>query len=486
MDYLIIHSYFGSSLERLSDLAIQLQDKQYQVGLCMIDADDPCDMQPFGLWPVLPKRRRKAAQLKSILEEHGVNTWFYDESKTEVCSTFQTAVANINDADELKNFSYEGVNFGRGVLSDLIMIFRNPYPQISQHRQFIQNTLIASYKIYKHSFKIILKERPKKVVVFNGRQATPAAIVCAAQSAGIEVNFVEAGANRKKFNLFDFSFYDIRYFKALVLQYWGDGGQEKEKIAHDFFVLQRAGKHDWNYLDNQLVGNVPQKNGRRISYFSSSDDEIMCTGQEDCQDTSRIFDSQREAIQYLIAWVAQQDNIELVIRVHPHISKKHVEDQQFWNKLSGKNILLIPSFSSVDTYGLLESSDIVVTYMSTVGLEATFWGRASIVLSGAAFTAPSCYCPSSEHELLLLLENENLPPFPRETCFPIAYFLECNGNFEHRYYQEILGSNGKFCNKELTMDLWIIYILKKSFIGRSLKMLKNEWLHYSTHKLNNI
>ncbi len=178
----------------------------------------------------------------------------------------------------------------------------------------------------------------------------------------------------------------------------------------------------------------------------------------------------------MIAWAAQRTDSELVIRVHPHLSKKHIEDQQFWNNLGGKNVLLIESFSTVDTYGLIDSSDLVVAYASTVGMEATYWGKPSIALSRTAYTVTNCtYNPQSLDELIMLLCNEQLPSIPKEKCFPTAYFLETFGNFEHKYYQQVSGENGTFCGKELTMDLRLIHILKRSALGKHCKKIKNEW-----------
>jgi hypothetical protein len=145
--------------------------------------------------------------------------------------------------------------------------------------------------------------------------------------------------------------------------------------------------------------------------------------------------------------------------------------------LRGKNITLIKSSSDVDSYGLLESSDLVLTYGSTMGLEATYWKIPSISLCCSLYHSLDCvYKPKSIQELTLLLEKTPVPLSP-EACFPYAYFMSKFETDVYQYYVPTSPSEGKFCGKELSMELAIIRIIKKSSLGLLIKRLQG-WVNY--------
>ena len=67
-------------------------------------------------------------------------------------------------------------------------------------------------------------------------------------------------------------------------------------------------------------------------------------------------------------------DFELFIRVHPISDKrKSLYDQIKWNKFHNeKNIHVVPHDSPINSYELLDTANLVVTYGGNIALEAVY------------------------------------------------------------------------------------------------------------------
>lgn len=479
MDVLIIQAdCWRPCMETAGEIALQFKSMEKQVGFYYLDVNDPFEAPPLGIPPFQAKKIRKVRQLKKILEKSGV-----------VCPDLSSRITNLSRAcneidkitnvDELSEFSYDEMNLGLGVLSHIITILADPYPDLKLHAGLMKQGLLATIKAYEEAKLILRQCQPKQIMVYNGRVALSAAIVCAAKKENIPVKFFEHGnATIKKFFIREKDPFDFYHLSELIASLWEHAEKDKKRLAHDFFIRQKQGKQEIqnrNYASHQCVGKVHERHAKRITYFSSSDDELMSLSPTNLLGKSSIFSSQRDAVKFLINWAETTSDIELVVRVHPHLSKKSESEKKYWNGLFGKHVTLIESHSDIDSYALLESSDVVLTYGSTVGVEATYWGIPSISLCCAVYSSLSCvYQPTSMSELVRLLENTP-PSLHQETCLPYAYFASNSETHTYQYYVPTSPSEGKLCGKELSMDLAIVNGIKKSFIGSFLKRTR-VWL----------
>src|SRR5690606_9592814 len=86
---------------------------------------------------------------------------------------------------------------------------------------------------------------------------------------------------------------------------------------------------------------------------------------------------QTDALTNLKQCVAAIPEAHLVIRLHPHLLKKHPNDMRAWLELAyaGSTATVIEPASPVDSYSLINASDVVVTSGSTIGMEAVYMDR---------------------------------------------------------------------------------------------------------------
>ena len=363
-----------------------------------------------------------------------------------------------NNLDDLRKYYYKGANLGLGIVSSLISRTKNYSCDPKDYPELLNLYLESSAFVFETTNLIISNYKPKKIISFNGRFACAKAIFESALSLGIPVQYHERGATPDKYEIFDKQPHNLPYIREKTKIFWETSSLSlNEKIAESkkYFEGRRSGDGiGWmSFIDKQTRGMIPSDiNGRKIVYFSSSDDEYAAVEKEYLDSLRNpMFKDQRHAIQILINWVSNQEDSSLIIRVHPHLMKKSPEDRQWWNSLSGKNVNLIPSESPIDSYALIDWSDVVVTYRSTTGIEATYWGKPSISVGPANYSGFGCvYEPESIQDLFHLLEKTDLQKLNQEACF-IYGFYRMSFGIPYKYYQPETLFQGKFLNKDLSL-----------------------------------
>ncbi len=162
-----------------------------------------------------------------------------------------------------------------------------------------------------------------------------------------------------------------------------------------------------------------------------------------------VWKTQFDAVTDLIDIFQKDSNIQLFIRIHPHVHEKSRQDQLRWLALGAREGVTIVSFASdVDTYALIDRSDIVVTAGSTVGIEAAFWGRPSITLGPSYYSELGVTLhPQSVDALKAMIEADDLP-VGRDRAIPYGYYMVTFGKEFIRYVPETI-FKGKFLGVDL-------------------------------------
>jgi hypothetical protein len=211
----------------------------------------------------------------------------------------------------------------------------------------------------------------------------------------------------------------------------------------DYQILKDVGS---NWMSNRKTGvsqNFTSKmssrynsesNKRRkiIVFFHSSEDELVTTNL-----SKSPWVSQFHAIKVLKEIVLRNNEWKLVVRVHPNLSTKSIREIRKWSSfaddISMESVEVIPYNSRVNSYDLLDQASIVVTFGSTIGVEAVLAGKISLLMSNA-FHEPMEICQTvrSESEiedLIKLCTNDCLSPSheSQKNAYSYAYFMATGG-----------------------------------------------------------
>jgi capsule polysaccharide export protein KpsC/LpsZ len=109
------------------------------------------------------------------------------------------------------------------------------------------------------------------------------------------------------------------------------------------------------------------------------------------------------------------------IRVHPNMIGHRNKNLEFLLEGNFPNATVIPPESKVSSYKLLDLCDIILTFGSTVGVEACYWGKPSILAGPAFYQHLGVSQKAESHRHVLdLLSN---PPLPAPRLKAIAYGL---------------------------------------------------------------
>lgn len=291
---------------------------------------------------------------------------------------------------EIRKLTYRGSPMGRAILQ------LSPSPNLSTHDEQLwpkrwTNHAIRSYIYVFEAFQRMAREfQPAVVVVYNGRFLHEAAVRHSAETMGIKVLYFDTGGTDTDFDLTSEGLHDWSALQRRMMRLWdGTDSDSKTLLAAEWFD-RRVNHQDADnalFVEKQIRGLgidiAEPKVSRDICFFSSSLDEVA---ELDC-DWTQYFNSQEEALKFLKDVTSELQDSRLIVRTHPHMLRKSPADLDRWY-LSVADVspsLHIDASSSIDTYELARSVDLVVTYGSTVGVEAAYLGKPVVVMGPSAY-----------------------------------------------------------------------------------------------------
>lgn len=382
--------------------------------------------------------------------------WYDDTS----CS-----LEDVTSLEQLVDLSYENSSaLGLSTVSSLVSIFRDPYLNPSDHKTLCKNLIqsyIASYHIAIQNLKQMVNA---SLVICNGRFAATKGAVVAAEQLGLPVYFFERGSSPTRFSLTSFHPHDRIAVQHEIRRHWSIAPTtQRALIAHKYFHQRRNSiNEDWiSFTANQTkehAASVIQeakrisKTGKLITYFTSSDDEFLYV-KDFYSQRGRQWLSQREALQKLI-FEAHQCGHAVIVRVHPNLESCSQKEGEAWNTLSFidncAGVCIVPSYSLASSYDILDASDLVATYGSTMGIEAVHWGTPSLLLGDSLYDSigASVLSVYSSEELYNYLSNPNLWIVQQSTADCYGYYMATFG-FEHIMYQPSSLFSGSFLGNDL-------------------------------------
>ncbi len=363
-----------------------------------------------------------------------------------------------------------------------------------KYNKDIQKSLKASIEIYNFLKKEIEQFNPDKVYFFNGRVHThlPFRLLC--EKLGVDYYSYEVSLQKNHFILIKNKTVHHPVSLEKVLSCQNNWSSEKQLEGELILRKLRTGDPDgnrWTFLKNQKKNKLPEgfnKDKRNVVIFCGTLDEYE--GIE--WGSNKIYlPDQTAGIVRILEEFENRNDFFFYIRAHPNMadlprSTSQLADIQQIN-LRFKNALVVWPEEIVDTYALMEACEKVLTFGSTTGVEATFWGRPSILADHSLFEHFNyAYRPNNHEQLIELLEGE-LEPKPAITAVQAMYVITFGDSVPFESFKELGRVNsqsfGEFDGVQIRarflLRLWVRLgsipdrlrrgILKPSLIVRKLK-----------------
>lgn len=352
-------------------------------------------------------RRRNAFGLLNLWERVSIRNFInLTPSDMEILKRYQGI--KVETQEELLKLKLDECPLGTVIYNELSSVRQDDEPNIPDESEYIEKS-IESYVMIYLSFKNHFAElSPDFFYTFNGRLVAAHAAVEAARVHNVEFGVHDRAAATNRYRLVkNDSLNSLSYWKNHIETHWANSEMtedEKKKFGIEWFeARQRNETQGWFSFTSEQDIDLPKsfdKARTNLVIFNSSDFEMI--GIDEFQPP--FYENQRDGLLKLATDLERVKDLQIYLRVHPHLKDKNNAQTRFiTEQLTGrfKNFEVIEADSKIRTYSLLRHADAILTFGSTVGIEAAFIGIPSL-LAGRAFYEGVGACTSfSTHQDLL-------------------------------------------------------------------------------------
>lgn len=356
----------------------------------------------------------------------------------ELTPDIQAELATLPDVfqtkKELWDYRIENFDIGISVLSSVVSCLKQTAPDLQKHRDFVNALLRSALMAYRTMQKHIERERFDHAYIFNGRFATVRALVRACESKSVPYTTHDRGYDQNSFRLFPDNLpHSITLWRRLIEKQWSEAGElrEREAKAREFYTSRRKAENKAfeSFTKKQEQGRLPAdfaRDGLKVAVFTSSDDEFAAIGDEW---SNSVYPDQQSAIKALgVDERLRCAGVRFFVRLHPRLAQLSEDQWKPYLALQSDRVQVIAPDDVVDSYRLMQEADIVVSFGSSVGIEATYWGKASILLGTCFYEdLDVTYNPKTHNEVVALLLGPSLSAKPVIGALKFGYFLNTYG-----------------------------------------------------------
>jgi len=339
----------------------------------------------------------------------------------------------VSSIDELKRLCVDGYDIGESVYSSLVDRTSNTHPDVIQEAKNISSMLGDSYKVWMQALSVLSKKEYDRVYVFNGRFNTTRPWIRACQKTSTPFYTHERMMKLGRVSLTDGTLpHDPLIYSDLIESHHkrSNDNVENYKEGVEFFEERPkgidSGWHSFITKQKRLKmprGWDPQK--RNIVFFGSTESELV--GLRSITPEG-MYKNQSDALIDLIPKLIKKDeNFRFYLKVHPN---SEAEKNKWWedDKITGiEHLTVIRPDSDVSTYDLLSACEKSLCWNSTIGVEATFWEKPSIVLELGMYSGiDAVYEPRCKDEAIEMLVS-HLMPKPKCNAIKYGSYMRCGG-----------------------------------------------------------
>lgn len=371
------------------------------------------------------------------------------------CATYQiqtpesVSIPRFDSLQELMDWEVDNFDAGYAALSSLVSVVRDPEPDLQKHAALLNRFIESALAMWDQTLEFLTAQKPDRVYVYNGRFAAMRAVFRACQKMGIECFLHERGCDLNHYDLLeDHLPHDIVGIDGVIRKLWDNADQDaRESVGASWFEdrVERVERNWKSFTKEQQAGLLPENfdpAARNVSIFCSSDDEFVAIGDSWKND---LYPNQVEAIASIAeSMLETSPKTRLYLRVHPNLKDVDNARKRSMMALDYPNLTVIAAEASIDTYALMKASDIVTTFGSSVGMEAVFWGKPSVLLGPCLYQDLGGPVRSHSHQHTIELLCSDLPVTTDKTgALMYGHWFQSRGfRYQHFHAEDLF--LGKF------------------------------------------
>ena len=361
---------------------------------------------------------------------------------------------NFDSVQELIEYRIDNFDIGYAALSSIVSLCRDPEPNLVEQSKTLKRFLVSAFQTYRQAVDYLSNSNFDRVYVFNGRFAAMRAVFRACQKMKVDCYLHERGCDGEHYELFENHLpHNLVEIEKAIHRLWDKADElpERELIASQWFLdrVNRVEKVWHSFVKDQESGRLPpgfDSQKKNVSIFCSSDDEFVAIG--DAWRNS-IYPNQVTAIAKIAAdMLAAQPETVLYLRVHPNLRQVDNQRKRDMLGLKFENLKIIPPDATVDTYELIRQSNTIVSFGSSVGSEAVFWGKPSVLLGPCFYQNLGGVYRSTSHSETIQLLTEDLSPLDKLGALKYGFWFQTRGH-KHKYFHASGLFEGQFKGQTL-------------------------------------
>lgn len=353
-----------------------------------------------------------------------------------VASVDESRATILADRWAIKSHMQENMDVGQAAYSSYIAQSRDQDLEGRLVQSSLNKLLSVTEQLSLWCEALLSKTRFEKIILYNGRQNQYRPLLRVAQKMHIPVDVMEYSGQEANcvYTFKDQLPQDLEVLQDAINACWEDFKGDVAEAAESYYAFKRAGgfvNDHRSYVLGQKRGLLPKgwdSTKHNVAIFNSSEDEYTALGGEY---DKTLYVNQTEAMHRLCESLKGDPNVVLWLRIHPNLSNVHWSFAEKLLLLEERysNVRVIPGDSKVSTYDLLDACDKAVSFGSTMGIEAVYWGKPSILLGRCVYERfGSVYTPQTHEEAVGLLRTRNLAVLPVEGALKIAVFWKRGGH----------------------------------------------------------
>ena len=360
-----------------------------------------------------------------------------------------------NDLDSFLEFKYKGFEAGYAVASYLIDQEKNPDYDLSGNSKKVIKLINLTCRTFDWFDVLFKASKFDAAYAMNGRLLYYRGFFRAAVNNGVDCFLHERGGRKDKFLLVKNQLpHDLSMWKNLLEKTKDEFSKEEiRKIGSKFYDDRRRGI-EYNYVSfvsDQVQGILPKVNEghKRIGFFLSSE---FAFAAENPEWRNPVYPNQNIGTYEIIKDLEpKKNNIEIFVRAHPNMRGNKNQELEKLMGLNLPNTRMIRPESPISSYELLDLCDSIFTFGSTVGVEAAYWGKPSVLAGKAIYEDLNCVYKCTSHEEVVSLLGQNLVPKPRDESFLYGAMISTFGE-KFNFVNMESPFKGKFKNIDINRN----------------------------------
>lgn len=476
------YAFFPYHFETELELAEKYIQQGHSITFLTCDGELPtCEPNPshkYGICATCKSRRTSGLQWLGKDNIQVENFHRLTQEQQQVIRNLNSI--NIVSLEQLKSICLDGSDIGMAAFGSVICNLREPYPDPKKHLALIRDNLVAAATVHFSLKNRFEKERPDRVIIFNGRMAPIRPVLRLTQFLDIDTYVHERSGDLHRYYLTKNIYpHDLDFMKNEIESTYHNSQlseSQKKEIATEWFE-ERANNHPqaWlSFTDKQKKDLLPKDLDSRninITIFNSSEDEMMSIqGWE-----NPFYKDQSDGIYKIVNDLRSIDIIKLFLRIHPNLTRVNNSQTKFIKKILSKfpNLEIIEPNSSISSYALINACDITITFGSTIGIEALYRNKPSILMGRALYEdLGGIILPDSHLHLLNIIHQYVLNgELPKAKDSQTAFI-------KYGFFQKVYGHSFGYVKPYNAFEVSLQreneneYFVQPSFLAKVLKKLK--------------